>query len=70
MPRDRIYGEDMTATEITKALDISDRRLAYLESRGEDKRNTVAWRDAVYERGVIERSIAFSAWKASKTVRS
>lgn len=39
---------------MTSARDISDRRIAYLKGRGEDARNTVAWRDAMYERHLVE----------------
>lgn len=39
----------MNKTEIETAREISARRIAYLRSRGEDKRNTVAWRDACHE---------------------
>jgi hypothetical protein len=54
----------MTNTEIASARDISARRIAALQANGEDVRRTVAWRDAVYERGQIERSIAFSRFVA------
>lgn len=36
-----------------RALTISDRRLAALRGTGDDVRNTIAWRDAVYERSMI-----------------
>lgn len=55
----------MNTTDIAAAREISDRRMNYLVSRGEDKRNTIAWRDAVDERNFIERRAAFAAW-ASK----
>lgn len=35
---------------------ITDRRIAYLRSLGEDKRNTPAWRDAMHERDLVARS--------------
>lgn len=54
----------MTNTEAARAIEISDRRLNYLQSRGEDARNTAAWRDAVAERGQVNRAIAFSRWCA------
>ena len=52
----------MTDSEITKARDISDRRLAALVANREDARNTAAWRDANDERAQLERQIAFSRW--------
>lgn len=52
----------VTTNDIATAREISDRRMDYLVSRGEDKRNTAAWRDAVDERNYIERRAAFSAW--------
>jgi hypothetical protein len=67
---ERIYSLTMmTTTEITKARDISDRRIAYLEKLGEDTRNTPSWRDATAERAQLERQIAFSGWLAG-SVRS
>lgn len=36
-----------------KAREISDRRIAVLIANGEDVRNTPAWRDAMYERRMI-----------------
>lgn len=38
----------------TNARDTSDRRIRYLMSVGEDKRNTVAWRDAIHERQLLD----------------
>ncbi len=52
----------MTNNEITRARDISARRIAALQANGEDTRRTAAWRDAVAERAQIERSIAFSRY--------
>ena len=39
----------MNTTQTKAAKLISNTRIAYLVSKGEDKRNTVAWRDAMYE---------------------
>lgn len=55
----------MANTDISKARDISDRRMAALRANGEDVRNTIAWRDALDERGQIERAHAFRTWKGS-----
>lgn len=33
---------------------VSDRRIRYLRSRGEHLRNTVAWRDALHERRLLD----------------
>lgn len=39
----------MTKTEAARATDISTRRMNALRANGEDKRNTVAWQDAISE---------------------
>lgn len=41
----------MTNSETPRS--VSDRRIAYLKKMGEDKRNTVAWRDAVHEQAML-----------------
>jgi hypothetical protein len=45
---------EVLTKEPSKARQISDRRMAYLVSKGEDARNTVAWRDAVVERRMLD----------------
>ncbi len=54
----------MNETAIATARNISDRRLAALRTNGDDARRTVAWREAIAERGQIERSAAFAGFKA------
>lgn len=53
----------MDANDIAAAENIVNRRLALLESLGEDKRNTVAWREALAESAELNRRIAFSNWR-------
>lgn len=42
-------------------FEVTDRRIAYLRSRGENERNTVAWRDAVEERRQLAMYLALNA---------
>lgn len=56
----------MTDLEIATARDISDRRQAVLRANGEDTRNTAAWREALAERGQIERAVAFTRFVSRK----
>ena len=44
---------DREIAEALAAREISDRRIAALKANGEDVRNTVAWRDAMSERRMI-----------------
>lgn len=50
----------MTATEVDRVRGVSDRRLAALRANGDDKRRTVAWREALAERSELERLISLS----------
>lgn len=47
--------------EYDHARPTTDRRIAYLRSLGEDKRNTPAWRDAMHERGLLARARRIAA---------
>jgi hypothetical protein len=48
-------GRDIARSlETAKARDISERRIAALIANGEDARNTPAWRDAMYEKRMID----------------
>lgn len=53
----------MDTNDIAAAENIVNRRLALLESLGEDKRNTIAWREALAESAELNRRIAFSNWR-------
>jgi hypothetical protein len=49
----QLNAEIAEALALNTAREISDRRIAYLISKGENVRNTPAWRDAVHEQRVI-----------------
>src|SRR6185295_3490797 len=50
----------LSKSDAGNALAISVRRLAALRANGDDKRRTVAWREALAERAEIERQIRFA----------
>ncbi len=53
LTRDYCTATNILMSNTQTALEISDRRIAYLVSKGEDVRGTVAWRDAMAERRMI-----------------
>lgn len=57
----------LAAMNALHSEDVISRRMAYLVSRGEDKRNTVAWRDACDERGTFNRSVSFRTYGLRRT---
>jgi hypothetical protein len=48
-----VANSDARDASYKRAIEVSDRRCAYLRSLGEDTRNTVAWQDACYERSML-----------------
>ena len=58
----------LAAMNALQASEIISRRIAYLASKGEDKRNTIAWRDACAESAVFGRSVSFRTYGLRRAV--